>query len=133
MGKYGVVDVFDLAIYDKDGLVFEIDTVKEIIMERREDCPNNIMVVKDALFDEDLFNEVMAGKFDHRNLRIIGKSRFRSLDGSDKDVELRVTASKLTHYSFPTNVGNVSVVDLEFQFPSKDAYGFMNVELKVRD
>lgn len=134
MNKYGVLDVFDLFIYDKDGLVFKIDTVKDMVIERREDNPNNILFVQDALVDTDLMNKVLAGDFDGENLRIVGKSSFRDADSfRDRDVELNITIAQIFKYSIPFSAENASVVDLEFQFPVRDAYGFLNANLNIKD
>jgi hypothetical protein len=131
MSKYGVKDVFDLDVYDKKGLVFTIDTVKEVTVGRDNYKREGVLVVEDALIDINIVNDVLNGKYDDKHLRIKGKTSFRDLEGVDHDVSLSVTVAKLNIYNFKMSYDSVSVATLEFNFPTVDAYGFQNAILKV--
>lgn len=133
MGKFGVKDVFDLEIYDKDGLRFKIETMSEMCISRDFDKKENTLIVEDALLDSELLKDVLNGEYDNRYLRISGNSTFRDLECKDYGVELNIAVAKLIRYSFPMGCCNSSVITLEFAFPTKDYYGFQNAMVNIKN
>lgn len=131
MNKFGVRNPFDLKIYGEEGLLFHIDTAKEVSITRNFGNNTNELTVEDALVDIKVLNDVLNGKYDRKHLRISGVSVFRGLDCLDRDVELKVTVAKLVGYSLPIGI-EPSIVSLTFAFPTKDAYGFKNAVLEIR-
>lgn len=133
-GKYGVREVFDLYIYDNEGLLFKIDTAFEVVLTRDFLRKENTLIVKDALLDYKLLSDIMNGKYDDRNLRLKGYSIFRNPDTyKDEKVSLNITIAKFMGYQFPTSCSEPSKITLEFNFPTKDYYGFMNCNFSVSD
>jgi hypothetical protein len=133
MVKYGVKEVFDIFVYDKDGLLFKIDTVKDIFIRRNFEKRENELIIKDALLDVDVINDILSGKYDDKHLRINGVSMFRNAEThEDKRVALEITVAKLSKYFFPCSCNEASVVTLGFRFPDR-VYDFKNAMLKVEE
>lgn len=130
MGKFGVRDIFDLKVYNKDGLCMIIDTAMSTRLDLRDG--QNVLIVEDALVDSDLLQDVLSGKYQTQNLRITGKTSFRDLEHKDHDVKLTITVAKLKAYSLPLGM-QPSIATLEFSFPTLDGYGFVNANLEVKD
>jgi hypothetical protein len=128
--KYIANEVFDIYVYSSDGLLFEIDSAKNISVSRDIENGENRLIVKDALLDLDLISDIFDGKYDDKNLRIHGRTILRDINsGKDRNAELDITVAKLIFYSAPFNNDNDTAVNLEFEFPNKDGYGFANVSL----
>lgn len=130
MSKYGVMDVFNLNFYDVNGFLFDLNNVKDMIIERNLDTKENLLVVRDAVLDDDIFDKVFNGYFDNKPLRIVGNSVFRRLDNKDYDASLNVGMAILSKYVFPMNVERPSVIKLVFEFPTRYD-GFKNAVLKI--
>jgi len=132
-GKYGVNAVLDLKVYGADGLLFEIDTMKSYVISRNFETGENVLIVEDALVDVKFMNDVFHGKYNNKNLRIKGKTKYRGCDAVDRKVKLDITIAKMDSYRFEYDSDSVGFVTIEFVFPTKDAYGFNNMNVKIKD
>lgn len=95
--KYSTSDVFDLHVYYKDNLLFKIDTVREMKLYK-EIYDGTTLVVKDALLDIDVFNDIFADMYKGKELHIIGKTSLKNVNDEKHSIRL-VCNAWLTDYS----------------------------------
>lgn len=124
-------EVFDFEVYSAEGLLFKTKTVNMNSIHRNFETGENTLVIEDALLDDDVFNKIFSGDCNNKYLRIVGKGIIRDTDCVDTPVRLELTVTKLREYSFYTSCDTCSLVDIVFDFPSRDCYGFANMRLVI--
>jgi hypothetical protein len=130
-GKYGVKEVLDLKVYSAEGLLLDIDTMKSYVITRDFITGENLLIVEDALVDVKVLTDIINAKYDNKHLRLKAKTKFRNLEAYDEDVSIEITVAKLSGYEFYGSCEDVGYVTLKFKMPTKDAYGFSNMIIKV--
>lgn len=130
MNKYGVKDTFDLMFRDGGEVVLFIDTAKEVTLIST--MGRNKLIVRDALVDVKLINDIFSGKFDQRLFSVKGSTSFRDVNtGEDRRVNLDIKELEFKRYELPTGM-DVSVVTLQFEFDTWVGLA-PNLTLKVEE
>lgn len=115
MGKYAIDGVLDLAVSDKDGNSFYIDTAMKMSMSRKNN--DNILVIEDALVNDEVANDIINGKYMNKDFRIHGKGYAKGLDYRSYEVTIDIDIARLIEYEIPLCSSEVS--KLVFEFPPK--------------
>jgi hypothetical protein len=130
MKKFGMNNPFDLEFIEGGEVVIHIDTAKEVSLQKNG--YRNKLIVKDALVDIDLINDIFNVNRRFMKFSVVGESYARDLDTYyDKRVSLKILEVELVKCIFPTGI-EPSVVTLEFDFPNR-VDELQNMTLKVNE
>lgn len=127
----GATEVFDFEVYNREGLVFKIDTVKENEIFRGDNLGWNILSISDAIVNTEIMQSVFGGVYDHMDFRIVANTTFVDLDGNTKKAFMQINTAKFHDYTFDTMSGNLASGTIQFKFPPKDSMRFNNLSVVV--
>lgn len=129
----GSVSVYDFEVYNRDGLLFKTDTVKNFNIQSDIENGNTLEVV-DALISYKLLDKISKLNKGDREVRIRGYSIARNPDtGKDLEIRLNISFATLELYEMGNFVGNSISPTLIFSFNRKDAHGFDNLFISLEN
>lgn len=134
--KFAHNDNFDFEILDSENnLLFKIDTSKgyEFVMLPVKRVNESALIVKDAIIDLKVFEDIMDGKYTDKNLNIKGISYVRDISTHiDEPCELVIKNAKLKSFALGRMGEGAAVVVLKFEAPMYQN-GSHNITLNIRE
>jgi hypothetical protein len=129
---YGLKDVFNFRFYStgiNNALLFKIETVKENTFKMFDDGYSKL-IITDALVDIKLLNEILEGRYDLNELKIVGETPVRDLEHLDHELSLNVNYAKIDALEIAGTCDGCAVVKITFKFRTR-LFGKSNVYFTV--
>lgn len=132
--KYGSKEVLDVDVLreNKEGKLesaFVIKTTRENKI-RYSKKDGRHLIVKDALIDVQVMEDVINGLYDGK-LAVIGKTLLRSADnGKDYDADFVFKHASLHSFSFHGYCGAVACVEFDFEIKADDESKFVKIDVE---
>lgn len=126
--KHALIEVFNFYIYDlEDNLLYSTETVMSNHI--KHDTKYNTLIIKDAILDTALFQDVMSGKYVNRYVRVKGVTKVKSLDdGIDRELVISINVAGIEGYEIESSSPKISII-----MPFADRNGNVNFNIELKD
>jgi len=128
--KHVLMEVFNFYIYDlDDNLLYSTETVMSNHI--KHDTKYNTLIIKDAVLDTVLFQDVMSGKYVERLIKVKGVTRIRSLDDRiNRELVVNINVAVIEGYEIVSSSPRINII---MPFADADGDTNFNIELKELD
>jgi len=127
--NYVMGDIYHFKVYDKNGLLFTINTATQHIISTDYNKKINVLEVTDGVLNESIFENIVNGVYDNKKLRIVGQARATLRYDMECKMMFTVHIARLKSYTIKNKIGHIVEPVITFELPFKDSDGFNNINL----